>query len=118
MITLEILFNRLDDFYLNEDEGIKIPYTEGVFDRKIEPPHIAFTDIDYDFYNADDSNYFSKVNERLELTTLARDRKLEKRIEKEILKDIIYEKEVAYIESEGIWNISYFFYLEEGENEE
>ena len=118
MVTLEDLFSRLEDFYLNEDEGIKIPYAEGTFDRKIEPPHIAFTDIDYDFYNADDSNYYSKVNERMELTTLARDRKLEKKIEKEILEDIIFEKEVAYIESEGIWNISYFFYLEEGENEE
>ena len=118
MITLEDLFNRLDEFYLDRSRGIKIPYTEGVFDRKVEPPHIAFTDIDYDFYNADDSNYFSKVNERMELTTLARNRSLEKRIETEILQEIIFEKEVAYIESEGIWNISYFFYLEEGENEE
>lgn len=118
MIKLEDLFNRLDDFYLNEEEGIKIPYTEGVFQRKVEPPHIAFTDIDYNYFDADDEFYFSKVNERLELTTLTRNRKLEKRIEKEILNEIIFKKEVAYIESEGIWNISYFFYLKEGENEE
>ena len=51
----------------------------------------------------------TKCNERLELTTDSRNRELEKRIEEEILFDIIWEKEVTYIQSEKVWNISYFF---------
>ena len=32
-----------------------------------------------------------------------------KRIENEILYDIVWKREVAYIQSERVWNVSYFF---------
>lgn len=67
------------------------------------------TEVDSDNFIADNKIYFEKCNARLELTTDFRDRELEKRAEKEILYDIIWKREVTYIQSEKIWNVSYFF---------
>ena len=67
------------------------------------------TEIDSDNFIADNKIYLEKSRARLELTTDSRDRKLEKRVEKEILYDIIWRREVAYIQSEKVWNVSYFF---------
>lgn len=113
-MTWDKLENRIDKFYL--EENIKIPYSHYDFDREVEPPHLMSTEIDSDNFVADNKIYFEKCNARLELTTDFRDRKLEKRIQKEILQDVIYNKEVAYIQAERIWNVSYFFeIIEEGE---
>lgn len=103
------LENRINSFYLDSENGIKIPYSHFDFDREVEPPHLMSTEIDSDNFIADNKIYFEKCNARLELTTDSRDRELEKRIEEEILFDIIWEKEVTYIQSEKVWNISYFF---------
>lgn len=103
------LENRINNFYLDSENGIKIPYSHFDFDREVEPPHLMSTEIDSDNFIADNKIYFKKCNARLELTTDSRDRELEKRIENEILFDIIWEKEVAYIQSERVWNVSYFF---------
>lgn len=103
------LENRINNFYLDSENGIKIPYSHFDFDREVEPPHLMSTEIDSDNFIADNKIYFEKCNARLELTTDSRDRELEKRIEEEILFDIIWEKEVTYIQSEKVWNISYFF---------
>ena len=103
------LENRINNFYLDSENGIKIPYSHFDFDREVEPPHLMSTEIDSDNFIADNKIYFEKCNARLELTTDSRDRELEKRIEEEILFDIIWEKETTYIQSEKVWNISYFF---------
>ena len=103
------LENRINNFYLDSENGIKIPYSHFDFDREVEPPHLMSTEIDSDNFIADNKIYFEKCNARLELTTDSRDRELEKRVEEEILFDIIWEREVTYIQSEKVWNISYFF---------
>ena len=103
------LENRINNFYLDSENGIKIPYSHFDFDREVEPPHLMSTEIDSDNFIADNKIYFEKCNARLELTTDSRDRELEKRVEEEILFDIIWEKEVTYIQTEKVWNISYFF---------
>lgn len=103
------LESRINSFYLDSENGIKIPYSHFDFDREVEPPHLMSTEINSDNFIADNKIYFEKCNARLELTTDSRDRELEKRIEEEILFDIIWEKEVTYIQTEKVWNISYFF---------
>lgn len=108
-MTWEELEKRIDNFYLDKENNIKIPYSHYDFDREVKPPHLMSTEIDSNNYLADNKIYFEKSNARLELTTDTRDRELEKRIEKEILFDIIWSREVAYIQSEKIWNVSYFF---------
>ena len=108
-MTWEELQKRADNFYLDEENKIKIPYSHYDFDREVVPPHLMSTEIDSNNFVADNKIYFEKNNSRLELTTDTRDRALEKRIEKEILYDIVWEKEVAYISEEKIWNASYFF---------
>lgn len=108
-MTWDKLSERIDKFYLDQDKKIKIPYSHYDFDREVEPPHLMSTEIDSNNFEADNQIYFEKVSARLELTTDTRDRELEKRIENEILFDITWKKEVAYIQSERVWNISYFF---------
>lgn len=103
------LESRINNFYLDSEKGIKIPYSHFDFDREVEPPHLMSTEINSDNFIADNKIYFEKCNARLELTTDSRDRELEKRVEEEILFDIIWEKEVTYIQTEKVWNISYFF---------
>lgn len=108
-MTWSELENRINNFYLDSENGIKIPYSHFDFDREVEPPHLISTEIDSNNFVADNKIYFEKCNARLELTTDSRDRELEKRVEEEILFDIIWEKEVTYIQTEKVWNISYFF---------
>lgn len=105
----EELEKRIDNFYLDEEQKIKIPYSHYDFDREVEPPHLMSTELDSNNFIADNIIYLQKSNARLELTTDVRDRKLEKRIEKEILFNIVWNKEVTYIQSEKVWNVSYFF---------
>lgn len=108
-MTWEELEKRIDGFYLDKENNIKIPYSHYDFDREVEPPHLMSTEIDSNNFLADNKIYYKKSNARLELTTDTRDRELEKRVEKEILYDIIWSREVTYIQSEKVWNVSYFF---------
>lgn len=103
------LIERVNQFYLDEDEGIKIPFSNDAFDRPVEPPHLMYTEIDTDNFGADNIVYFEKMNSRLELTTNIKDKDLEKRIENEILFDTFWNKTITYIPSEKVWNVSYFF---------
>lgn len=108
-MTWDELAKRIENFYLDEEQKIKIPYSHYDFDREVEPPHLMSTEIDSNNFIADNKIYFEKSNARLELTTDLRDRKLEKRVEKEILYDIVWTREVTYIQTEKVWNVSYFF---------
>ena len=108
-MTWEELARRIDNFYLDEDKTIKIPYSHYDFDRDVEPPHLMSTEPETNSFGADNITYFRSSTARLELTTDNRDKTLEKRIEDEILYDTYYEKEIAYIQAEKVWNVSYFF---------
>lgn len=108
-MTWKELEKRTDNFYLDNENKIKIPYSHYDFDREVEPPHLMSTEVDSDNFIADNRIYYEKCNARLELTTDTRDRELEKRVENEILYDVIWRREVTYIQSERIWNASYFF---------
>ncbi len=108
-MTWKELEDRIDNFYLDKENYIKIPYSHYDFDREVEPPHLMSTEIDSNNYLADNKIYFEMCNARLELTTDIRDRELENRVEKELMFDIIWNRKITYIPSERIWNISYFF---------
>lgn len=108
-MTWDELQNRIDNFYLDNENKIKIPYSHYDFDREVEPPHLMSTEIESNNFVADNKIYYEKSNARLELTTDTRDRNLEKRIEQEIFYDVIWQKEITYIQTEGVWNVSYFF---------
>lgn len=114
----EELEERIDNFYLDQENQIKIPYSHYDFDREVEPPHLMSTEPEVNNFGADNKVYYEQSIARLELTTDCRDRNLEKRIESEILFDLYWNKEVAYIQSERVWNVSYFFGIKGGfENE-
>ena len=112
-MTWDKLEERIDNFYLDDEEEIKIPYSHYDFDREVVPPHLMSTEIDSNNFDADDKVYLKNSNVRLELTCDTRDKELEKKIEKDILYDISWRKEVTYIQSEKIWNTSYFFDIQE-----
>ena len=107
-MTWDELAKRIENFYLDEEQKIKIPYSHYDFDREVEPPHLMSTEIDSNNFIADNKIYFEKSNARLELTTDFRDRNLEKRVEKEILYDIVWTREVTYIQTEKVWNVRFF----------
>lgn len=108
-MTFEELKRRAEMFYLDKEKNIKIPFSDGAFERTVEPPHLMFTDIDTNNVPADNKVIYETYNSRLELTTDYRDRRLEKRIKEEILKDVYYKEIITYISNEKIWNVSYFF---------
>lgn len=108
-MTWNELEQRIGVFYIDNVNKKKIPYSHYDFEREVEPPHLMSTELESNNFVADNSIYIEKCNARLELTTDTRDRFLEKRIEQEILYDIIWLKEITYISSERIWNISYYF---------
>ncbi len=108
-MTWEELENRIDKFYIDEENKVKIPYSHYDFNRSVEPPHLMSSEVDTDNFIADNKVYLEKCNARLELTTDTRTKILEKRIEKEILHDIVWKRIVTYIQAERVWNISYFF---------
>lgn len=108
-MTWKELEMRADKFYLDSENKIKIPYSHYDFDRAVKPPHLMSTEVDTDNFIADNIVYFEKCNARLELTTDIRDRTLDQRVEKEILYDVVWRKIITYIQSERVWNISYFF---------
>lgn len=108
-MTWNELENRIDNFYLDQENQIKIPYSHYDFNRDVEPPHLMSDELPSDNFGADNIVYFENKNGRLQLTTDYRDRDLEQRIETEILYDIYWNKEVAYIPEEKIWNVSYYF---------
>ena len=47
-MTWEELENRIDKFYLDEENKVKIPYSHYDFDRPVEPPHLMSTEVDTD----------------------------------------------------------------------
>ena len=101
--------SELDDLC----KEINIPYAYGKFTEPINPPHLIGTVIDTDNFGADNKVWYKNCNFRLELTTIKKDLVLESKVENELLKDIYWDKTENQIEDEGVYNISYFFNIEE-----
>ena len=101
--------SELDDLC----KSLNILYAYGSFTEPISPPHLIGTIVDTDNFSADNKVYYKNCNFRLELTTTKKDLNLEKKIETELLKDVYWNKTENRIEDEGVYNISYFFNIEE-----
>ena len=80
---------------------LNIPYAYGAFKTLINPPHLVGTIIDTDNFSADNVVYKKFPNFRLELTTLKKDIKLQKKVEEELLKEIFWNKTENIISDEG-----------------
>ena len=101
--------HELDDLC----KKINIPYAYGKFTEAISPPHLIGNIIDTDNFSADNKVWYKNSNFKLELTTIKKDLNIESRVENELLKDIYWNKTESQIEDEGVYNITYFFYIEE-----
>lgn len=96
------------------DQGFQYAY--GVFEKPVEPPHLVAIIQDSDNFGADNVVYKRKNQCMLDYTYLRHDDGLEdmNKIENNILGDTYWEKSSEnYINEEGIWQVSYFFELEE-----
>lgn len=91
----------------------KLPYAYKKFEKPTNPPHLIGTVIDSNNFGADNIVWYKRSNFMLELTTLKKDLKIQNVVENYILKDIFWEKKEDYIETEGVYNTSYFFEIEE-----
>lgn len=92
-------------------ESVGFKYAYNNFKTDITPPHLIAHCIDTDNFGADNKVYSKSTNVQLELTTIKKDLVLENKIETEILYDIYWEKQESYIETEKVYNVSYFFSL-------
>lgn len=94
-----------------ESTGLQYAYDH--FDSEIDPPHLIGRILGSDYFLADNKVYFKIHDAQLELTTLIKDIEKEYLVENNILHDVVYSKEETYIESEMIYNVSYFFNIKE-----
>ena len=108
-MTLETLKEKC------EEEGFK--YAFGKFTEKVEPPYLIATIIDSTNFYADNIVYYQHLNVSLDLATLKKEIKLQKKIEDNILSDITWAKEEGILADAEVYITSYFFELEEYKNE-
>ena len=99
-------------------KSLDLKYAFGKFPHPVSPPHLVGSIIDTDNFGADNKVWHSTINFRLELTTLNKDTKLQKQIEKDLLNNIYWQKKENVITSEDVYNTSYFFEIKEEENYE
>lgn len=108
-MTLQELKNRC------ETQGFQYAY--GMFEEPTEPPHLVAIIQDSDNFGADNIVYKKKNQCMMDYTYLRKDLEEQNKIENNILGDIYWEKSSEnYINEEGIWQVSYFFELEEEKN--
>lgn len=87
-----------------------IQYAYGIFKEPVEPPHLVAISRDTDNTMADNKVYFNKTPIQLDYTYIDKDIETEKKIEKDILGDIPWNKtEETYLSDEDVWQVSYFF---------
>lgn len=93
-------------------------YAYGVFEEPVEPPHLVAIVQDSNNYGADNKVYLKKDTCMLDYTFIRKNQEEQNKIENEILKDVYWEKTPeSYIEQEDIWQTSYFFELDNKEEE-
>lgn len=105
-MTLETIEQRAKEQGLN--------YSYGLFPEPQEPPHLIGIVEESNNFGADNIVWKKKVRFRLIYTFIRKDLETEAKIEDEILKDIYWEKSSEiYVKDEDIWQVSYYFELEE-----
>lgn len=103
-MTLEELKERC------ETAGFKYAY--GRFKEPTVPPHLVAILSDSDNFMADNKVYCDNTPIKLDYTYTDKNLQEQEKIEKEILRDIAWNKtEEAYLQDEEVWQVSYFFEL-------
>lgn len=99
-----------------EEQGFQYAY--GVFEEPTEPPHLVAIIQDSNNYGADNKVYLKKDTCMLDYTFLYKDIEEQNKIENEILGDVYWEKtDETYIDKEQVWQTSYFFELDNKEED-
>lgn len=91
--------------------GLKYAY--GVYKEEVEPPYLVANVMDTSNFMADNKVYLKDIPIRLEYIFKEKNLTIENLIEDTILGDITWNKtEEAYLEDEGVFEVSYFFELD------
>ena len=97
-------------------QGFKYAY--GVFKNPTEPPHLVARTRDTDNFMADNVVYVKDTPIQLDYTYENKDITEQNKIEDIILADIAWDKtEEVYLEDEKVWQVSYFFELDNFETQ-
>ena len=90
---------------LNE---MQIPIAYDHFNKKVNPPFIAYRELSPDSFTADDYNYIDFESYEIELCTIKKDIELESQIQALLSNHKIpYEKDEVWDEDEKIYHIIY-----------
>lgn len=101
-MTLEELKSRC------ENEGFKYAY--GNFKKSVKPPYLVVAETSQESFKADNIVYFKRTSVELVYIYLDKDIEEQKKIEENILKDIVWKKDdETYYSDDKVWGISYFF---------
>lgn len=96
---------------------INIPYAYGVFKEEVQPPYLVGIMRASDNFMADNRVYIKDLPMQLDLVYRNKDRNLEEKIEDILLADVAWNKtDEAYLEDEEVFIVSYFFELENKED--
>ena len=108
-MTLEELKQRC------ENAGFQYAY--GVFKEEVQPPYLVGIMRASDNFMADNKVYIKDLPMQLDLVYRNKDRNLEEKIEDILLADVAWNKtDEAYLEDEEVFIVSYFFELENKED--
>ncbi len=87
-------------------------YAYGKFKESTDPPHLVAITVDTNNFMADNKAFYCKIPIKLDYTYIDKNVEEQNKIEKEILRDIAWNKtEETYLQSEDVWQVSYFFEL-------
>ncbi len=91
-------------------EKVGIKYAYGLFKKPTSPPFLIARISTTDNIMADNKVYCKHTPIRLDHIYEHKDLDEQDKIENEILKDVVWNKtEETYLQSERIWQVSYFF---------
>lgn len=107
-MTLEEIVDRCD--------RLEIPYAYGVYKNEVQPPYLVGIMRASDNFMADNKVYIKDLPMQLDLVYRYKDIELENKIEDILLRDVAWNKtDEAYLEDEEVFIVSYFFELENKE---
>lgn len=96
-----------------ENEGFQYAY--GIFNNEVEPPHLIAICQESNNFIADGKVYHKDIPIQLDYTYEFKNIEEQRKIEENILKDIPWRKtEETYLSDERVWQVSYFFEIDEG----
>ena len=100
-----------------EAQGFKYAY--GLFKKPTEPPHLIAFCRETDNFMADGKVYNKDIPIQLDYTYEDKNLEEQNKIEDIILADVAWNKtEEVYLTAENVWQVSYFFNLKGGINNE